>query len=137
MEQPLTAEQIDEFSRLGFLVIEKPQIPEAELQWCRDILMRMILGGERRSEGRNLDLTGDGRCRRHDFAELVATFDVRNANCASFPIEKPRLPRRANCWVPPRSLPAITRYSSRAIVDIRLPGTKTKHFESRALTITS
>ncbi len=57
LEQPLTAEQIDEFSRLGFLVIAKPQIPEAELEWCRDILMRMILGGERRSEGRNLDLT--------------------------------------------------------------------------------
>ena len=57
LEQPLTAEQIEEFSRLGFLVIEKPQIRPEELEWCRDILMRMILGGERRSEGRNLDLT--------------------------------------------------------------------------------
>ena len=57
MEQPLTVEQVDEFRRLGFLVIEKPRIPAAELEWCRDILMRMILGGERRSEGRNLDLT--------------------------------------------------------------------------------
>src|ERR1700736_5426758 len=57
LEQPLTSEQVAEFFRLGFLVIEKPQIPAAELEWCRDILMRMILGGERRSEGRNLDLT--------------------------------------------------------------------------------
>jgi Phytanoyl-CoA dioxygenase (PhyH) len=57
LEQSLTAEQVAEFFRLGFLVIEKPQISAAELEWCRDILMRMILGGERRSEGRNLDLT--------------------------------------------------------------------------------
>src|SRR5258708_14442615 len=56
LEQPLTREQVDQFFQEGFLVIEKPQIPAAELEWCRDILMRMILGGERRSEGRNLDL---------------------------------------------------------------------------------
>src|ERR1700735_1894430 len=57
LEQPLTSQQVDQFFQEGFLVIEKPQIPAAELEWCRDILMRMILGGERRSEGRNLDLT--------------------------------------------------------------------------------
>src|ERR1700720_4583278 len=57
LEQPLTAEQVAQFFQEGFLVIEKPQISAAELEWCRDILMRMILGGERRSEGRNLDLT--------------------------------------------------------------------------------
>jgi ectoine hydroxylase-related dioxygenase (phytanoyl-CoA dioxygenase family) len=57
LHQPLTAEQVEKFFQEGFLVIEKPQIPAAELEWCRDILMRMILGGERRSEGRNLDLT--------------------------------------------------------------------------------
>ncbi|HEX3951513.1 MAG TPA: phytanoyl-CoA dioxygenase family protein [Steroidobacteraceae bacterium] len=57
MEQPLTSQQVDEFFRQGFLVIETPQIPAAELDWCRDILMRMILGGERRTEGRNINLT--------------------------------------------------------------------------------
>jgi hypothetical protein len=57
LEQPLTPAQIDEFFRQGFLVIETPQIAAPELEWCREILMRMILGGERRSEGRNIDLT--------------------------------------------------------------------------------
>ncbi len=57
MQQPLTAEQVNEFFTQGFLVIEKPQIAASELEWCRDILMRMILGGERSSEGRNIDLT--------------------------------------------------------------------------------
>jgi Phytanoyl-CoA dioxygenase (PhyH) len=57
LEQPLTSAQIDEFFRQGFLVIETPQIPASELEWCREILMRMILGGERRTEGRNIDLT--------------------------------------------------------------------------------
>jgi len=56
LEQPLTSAQVDEFFRQGFLVIGKPQIPASELDWCREILMRMILGGERRSEGRNIDL---------------------------------------------------------------------------------
>jgi Phytanoyl-CoA dioxygenase (PhyH) len=56
-EQPLTSAQVDEFYSQGFLVIETPQIPAPELQWCSEILMRMILGGERRSEGRNIDLT--------------------------------------------------------------------------------
>src|SRR5258708_6866211 len=57
LQQPLTTEQVDQYFRQGFLVIEKPQIAAPELEWCRDILMRMILGGERRSEGRNIDLT--------------------------------------------------------------------------------
>ena len=54
--QPLTAEQVEQFFQEGFLVIEKPQISASELEWCREILMRMILGGERSSEGRNIDL---------------------------------------------------------------------------------
>ena len=56
LEQPLTPEQVDEFFNQGFLVIGTPLIPASELEWCREILMRMILGGERRSEGRNIDL---------------------------------------------------------------------------------
>src|ERR1700691_8004 len=95
LEQPLTSEQVDQFFKEGFLVIEKPQIPEAELEWCRDILMRMIVGGERRSEGRNLDLTatatatatdgaGDGRRRRHDVAQLAAAFAVRDRAAQAF-----------------------------------------------------
>src|ERR1700677_2852231 len=56
LEQPLTSKQVDDFFNQGFLVIETPLIPASELEWCREILMRMILGGERRSEGRNIDL---------------------------------------------------------------------------------
>src|ERR1700722_19341386 len=56
LEQPLTAEQVAEFFRLGFLVIGTPLIPKPELEWCGSILMRMLESGEGRSEGRNLDL---------------------------------------------------------------------------------
>ena len=56
LEQPLSADQVAEFFRQGFLVIEAPQIPKRDLEWCRNILMRMLESGEGRSEGRNLDL---------------------------------------------------------------------------------
>ena len=64
MDKPLTADQVAEFFRQGFLVIETPLISKSELEWCGKILMRMLEGGEGRSEGRNLDLIaregGDG-----------------------------------------------------------------------------
>jgi ectoine hydroxylase-related dioxygenase (phytanoyl-CoA dioxygenase family) len=56
LEQPLTAEQVAEFHREGFLVLDKPMIPESELAACRAVLMNMITGGQGRSEGRNIDL---------------------------------------------------------------------------------
>jgi hypothetical protein len=56
LEKPLSSDQITEFQREGFLAIDTPLIPEPELEWCRKILMRMLEGGEGRSEGRNLDL---------------------------------------------------------------------------------
>jgi hypothetical protein len=54
--QPLTDDQAAEFFRQGFLVIETPQIPKSELEWCSNVLMRMLESGEGRNEGRNLDL---------------------------------------------------------------------------------
>jgi hypothetical protein len=57
LEQPLSSEQIAEFFRSGFLVIEKPQIQTDELKWCREVLMGLIDSGQGRNEGRNLDLT--------------------------------------------------------------------------------
>src|SRR6267154_3686931 len=56
LEQPLTADQVSEFFREGFLVIGTPQISNPELEWCSSILMRMLESGVGRSEGRNLDL---------------------------------------------------------------------------------
>jgi Phytanoyl-CoA dioxygenase (PhyH) len=56
LDQPLTADQIAEFFRQGFLAIETPLIAKPELEWCSNILMRMLESGEGRSEGRNLDL---------------------------------------------------------------------------------
>jgi ectoine hydroxylase-related dioxygenase (phytanoyl-CoA dioxygenase family) len=55
-DEPLTAEQVSEFHREGFLVLDKAMIPESELTACRAILMSMITGGKGRSEGRNIDL---------------------------------------------------------------------------------
>ena len=56
MDQPLTADQVADFFRQGFLVIETPHISKSELDWCSKILMRMLESGQGRSEGRNLDL---------------------------------------------------------------------------------
>jgi hypothetical protein len=56
LDQPLTAEQVSEFHREGFLVLDQPMIPESELTACRAVLMDMIIGGKGRSEGRNIDL---------------------------------------------------------------------------------
>jgi hypothetical protein len=56
LDQPLTADQVAEFFRQGFLVIETPLISKPEIEWCSKILMRMLESGEGRSEGRNLDL---------------------------------------------------------------------------------
>jgi hypothetical protein len=56
LEKPLTAAQVAEFRQEGFLVIGTPQIAQPELEWCSNILMRMLNSGEGRSEGRNLDL---------------------------------------------------------------------------------
>ena len=56
VDEPLNDAQVAEFFRQGFLAIETPQIPKSELEWCSDVLMRMLESGEGRSEGRNLDL---------------------------------------------------------------------------------
>ena len=56
LDEPLTAEQVADFHREGFLVLDKPMIPESELAACRAVLMDMITGGKGRSEGRNIDL---------------------------------------------------------------------------------
>ena len=56
LDNPLTSQQISEFYRQGFLVLGAPLIPPSELQWCQDVLMRLIREGEGRDEGRNFDL---------------------------------------------------------------------------------
>src|SRR6202051_2067110 len=56
LDQPLTADQVAEFFRQGFLVIETPLISKSELEWCSKILMGLLESGKGRSEGRNLDL---------------------------------------------------------------------------------
>jgi len=56
VDEPLNDVQVAEFFRQGFLAIETPQIPKSELEWCSNVLMRMLDSGEGRSEGRNLDL---------------------------------------------------------------------------------
>src|SRR5580692_4529366 len=56
VDEPLNDAQVAEFFRHGFLAIETPLISKSELEWCSNILMRMLESGEGRSEGRNLDL---------------------------------------------------------------------------------
>jgi hypothetical protein len=60
----LTADQVAEFFREGFLALGSPQISQAEIHWCRDILMSLISRNIGRKEGRLIDLSaredGDG-----------------------------------------------------------------------------
>jgi hypothetical protein len=57
VSQLLTADQVAEFSREGFLVLDSPQISQAEIHWCRNILMPLIAGNVGRKEGRLLDIS--------------------------------------------------------------------------------
>lgn len=54
---PLTADQVAEFSREGFLALNAPQISQAEIRWCRDILMSLISQNVGRKEGRLFDIS--------------------------------------------------------------------------------
>jgi hypothetical protein len=57
IDQPLTADQVAKFFRQGFLVVEAPRfIVGQELERCQKILMRLIVQGIGRKEGRNFDL---------------------------------------------------------------------------------
>jgi hypothetical protein len=56
VEEPLTGEQVAEFFRQGFLVLESPRLDGSELAWCRETLLRMLNEGAGKREGRNLDL---------------------------------------------------------------------------------
>jgi hypothetical protein len=59
----LTADQVAEFSREGFLALDSPQISQAEIQWCRDILMSLIARNVGRKEGRLFDISArEGGC---------------------------------------------------------------------------
>ncbi len=53
----LTPTQIDTFFRDGFLIIEKPQITDLEIKWCRELLLNMVGSGVGSKEGRNFDLS--------------------------------------------------------------------------------
>jgi hypothetical protein len=55
--RPLTDDQVAEFSREGFLVVDTPQISPSEIEWCRSILMRLIERGVGRKEGRHFNIS--------------------------------------------------------------------------------
>jgi hypothetical protein len=54
---PLSADQLAEFARAGFLVIDTPQINPSEIAWLRRILMSLIKRGVGRKEGRQFDIS--------------------------------------------------------------------------------
>jgi hypothetical protein len=64
VSQLLTEDQVAEFSREGFLALATPQIGQAEIEWCRNILMSLLEKKVGRTEGRLFDISaredGDG-----------------------------------------------------------------------------
>ena len=61
----LSADQIAEFHREGFIVLDSPQISSSEIERCRTVLLNLINQGVGRENGRSFDLLartgGDGR----------------------------------------------------------------------------
>lgn len=53
----LTAAQVAEFHREGFLVVEAPQISQSELEWFRSLLISLLERGVGGKEGRNFDIS--------------------------------------------------------------------------------
>jgi hypothetical protein len=49
---PLPADRVDEFFREGFLVFPSPQIPAAEIEWCRSVVMSLFERAAGQAEGR-------------------------------------------------------------------------------------
>jgi hypothetical protein len=53
----LSEEQIAEFRRVGFLVLDAARISQSDIEWCRNILMSLFDKGAGRREGRNFDIS--------------------------------------------------------------------------------
>ncbi len=60
----LTDDQVAQFHREGFLVLDTPQISPSDVEWCRKVLRELIERGTGSDNGRNFDLLartgGDG-----------------------------------------------------------------------------
>jgi hypothetical protein len=54
---PLTQDQVAEFHREGFLVLDVPQISQSDIEWCRHTIMSLITRGVGRKEGRSFDIS--------------------------------------------------------------------------------
>jgi hypothetical protein len=83
----LTADQVAEFFREGFIALESPQISQAEIQRCRDILMSLMARNIGQKEGRLIDISaregGDEGvtpqlCRPSLYATELSTWPYRN-----------------------------------------------------------
>jgi hypothetical protein len=57
---PLTADQVSEFFREGFLALDSQQVSHAEIQWCRNILMSLIARSVGQKDGRLIDISAKG-----------------------------------------------------------------------------
>jgi hypothetical protein len=61
----LTDDQVAQFHREGFLVLDTPQISPSDVEWCRKVLRELIERGTGSDNGRNFDLLartgGDGK----------------------------------------------------------------------------
>jgi Phytanoyl-CoA dioxygenase (PhyH) len=56
VDEPLSEEQVAQYFRDGFLIIDSPQIGGQEMEWCKKILLKLIADGTGREAGRNIDL---------------------------------------------------------------------------------
>jgi hypothetical protein len=87
----LTGDQVAEFFREGFLALDSAQISQADIHWCREILMSLIARNVGRKEGRLIDISekegGDAGvtpqlCRPSLYATELSKWSYRNLGLA-------------------------------------------------------
>jgi len=87
----LTGDQVAEFFREGFLALDSAQISQADIHWCREILMSLIARNVGRKEGRLIDISAreDGDegvtpqlCRPSLYAAELSKWSYRNMGLA-------------------------------------------------------
>jgi hypothetical protein len=55
--RPLSLDQIIQFKRDGFLVVDTPQISQSDIAWCRRTIMSLMERDVGRKEGRHFDIS--------------------------------------------------------------------------------
>jgi hypothetical protein len=129
---PLTAEQVAEFSREGFIALDSPQISQAEIHWCRDILMSLIARNVGRKEGRLFDISAKEGGDESVTPQLFRPSLYATESSGLTAIRDLLSP--SSCSVPTRHCQPIMPYSNPVVSGVSRRGTKMRRITIRNFT---